>query len=150
VQDTTFMSATEKDLVLRQWEQFLKSGLAREKFTKTLYHHLIQHCSFIAHYNIDGFYAEYFTRGCAKVRFLAQFDDAGGIKTPKSAELGMDFWYTKPEYHDINSAMCEVARKYMGRLMLDAHSSQRSADIDEARDLLARHGLTFETVPEKA
>lgn len=145
MQDTQFMSAAEKQTVLRQWELFLKSGLSKQKFTKALYHHLIQHCSFIAHYNLDGFFDTYFTRGCATARFLSQFDDAGGLKTPNSVELGMTHWYTDERYNDLNSAMCEVARKYMGKLMLVANAGQRSADIAEAERLLNKHGMVLKT-----
>ncbi len=44
------MSAAQKTTVLRAWIRFLKSGLRFDQFTKALYDHLIQHCSFIAHY----------------------------------------------------------------------------------------------------
>ena len=48
--DVQFMSAAQKTTVLRAWIRFLKSGLRFDQFTKALYDHLIQHCSFIAHY----------------------------------------------------------------------------------------------------
>ena len=53
--DSKFMSAAEKSKVLKHWEMFLSSGLEKDKFTKALYEHLINHCSFIAHYDIHGF-----------------------------------------------------------------------------------------------
>jgi hypothetical protein len=52
-QDVRFMSAAQKTTVLRAWIRFLKSGLRCDQFTKALYDHLIQHCSFIAHY-VEG------------------------------------------------------------------------------------------------
>ena len=108
MQDTKFVSAQEKEKVLRQWELFLKSGLSKDKFTKALYNHLIMHCSFIAHYDIHGFYSTYFEEGEDTVNFLSQFDNRNGI--PMSVEYGMIYWYTGPDYNDINSAMCRVAR----------------------------------------
>ena len=48
--DVRFMTAVDKKKVLRQWVRFLKSGCDARHFMKSLYHHLIQHCSFIAHY----------------------------------------------------------------------------------------------------
>ena len=51
--DVQFMSAAQKATILRAWVRFLKSGLQFEQFTKALYNHLIQHCSFIAHY-VEG------------------------------------------------------------------------------------------------
>ena len=84
--DAKFMSAAEKSKVLKNWELFLKSGLEQDKFTQALYHHLIQHCSFIAHYDIHGFYATYFERGNSTLNFLSQFDTRHGI--PQSFEYG--------------------------------------------------------------
>jgi len=46
--DVRFMTAADKKKVLRQWVRFLKSGFDARLFMKSLYHHLIQHCSFIA------------------------------------------------------------------------------------------------------
>lgn len=139
--DTEFMSAADKEKVLRQWKLFLKSGLQKPKFTRALYDHLILHCSFIAHYSIHGFYETYFTHGADTARFLGQFDDADGRKLPESIEIGGSWWYTDERYNDLNAAMCQAARPYMAQLMLDACVRQRSADIEEARALLGRHGI---------
>ena len=139
MKDVKFMSATEKKKVLSHWERFLESNCAREKFTKLLYHHLINHCSFIAHYDINGFYSTYFEEGEDTVRFLSQFDNSNGI--PKSAEMRMTYWYTDPDYNDINSAMCEVARKFIPYLTQLAHQKQKNTDVIRAESLLAKHGL---------
>jgi hypothetical protein len=104
--DTKFMSAVEKQQVLDQWERFLSSGFKWHFFNKALYNHLIQHCSFIAHYNRLGFYDEYFRSPEQTRRFLSQW------KTGLSVEYGMGFWLTDSEYNDINSMMVEIARPY--------------------------------------
>lgn len=140
MEDTEFMSAREKERVLRQWETFLKSGCTREKFTKPLYHHLTQHCSFIAHYNLGGFFGTYFEEGDSTVRFLSQFDDSDG--TPRSIEYGGGRWYTQHEYNDINAAMCQVAGKYIPVLVATARKKQRDKDVSRADALLAKHGLS--------
>ncbi len=137
--DSRFMPAAVKRRVLKQWEVFLKSGCAREKFTKPLYEHLIQHCSFIAHYDIHGFYATYFENGDDTVRFLSQFDDSERI--PKSIEYGMTYWLTDEEYYDINSEMVRIAGKYIPVLIQQAQNRQKEADIAQARALLAKHGV---------
>lgn len=134
-----FMSAEEKRKVLKQWELFLQSGCAREKFTKLLYNHLIQHCSFIAHYDIHGFYSTYFEDGDDTIHFLSQFDDREGM--PRSVEYGMTYWLTDEEYYDINCEMVRVAGKYIPVLTKQAGARQKSADIARARALLAKHGL---------
>ena len=103
--DVEFMTATDKASVLRDWDRFLESGFKRNYFTKRLYNHLIQHCSFIAHYNQDGFYSVYFGEKGNTGKFIDQF--TSGV----SAEYGMDYWL-RGDYDDINPAMCGVMRKY--------------------------------------
>lgn len=142
MKDTRFMSAAEKERVLRQWERFLKGGLRREQFSEALYDHLIQHCSFIAHYNRAGFYSTYFESGDDTAAFLSQFDkrnaEPNGI--PRSVEYGMTYW-VNDEYGDINMAMIEIASKYILGLLALAKQSQEDADIREARRLLSKHGI---------
>jgi len=67
MKDVKFMTAKEKEAVLKAWERFMRAmagGKTAEElsrmFTEALYHHLIQHCSFIAHYNRAGFFQHYF------------------------------------------------------------------------------------------
>ncbi len=69
--DVQFMSAAEKTRTLRAWTRFLNNRLQFEQFTKGLYNHLIQHCSFIAHYNRAGFYSCYFEAGDSIALFLS-------------------------------------------------------------------------------
>ncbi len=111
MKDVEFMTAKEKELVLKQWERFLKNGLKWEDFTDRLYKHLTLHCSFIAHYSREGFFNTYFTEGDMVVQFLSQFDnrntEPNGV--PESIEYGMTDWATDECYEDINMAMIEVA-----------------------------------------
>lgn len=137
--DSKFMPKELKSRVLKQWDIFLRSGCAKGKFTKQLYHHLIMHCSFIAHYDIHGFYATYFESGDETVRFLSQFDDSKGI--PRSVEIGMTYWLTGEEYYDINSEMVRIAGKYIPVLIKIAKAQQKSHDILVAESLLAKHGM---------
>lgn len=142
--DTQFMTAQEKMRVLKQWETFLKHGCKKEHFTKPLYHHLIQHCSFIAHYDLSGFYSTYFASGDGRARFLSQFDHRNGA--PNSIEYGATYWHTQPEYSDINSEMCRVAAKYISGLLKAADSSQRDYDIAMAQALLKKHGIILKLI----
>jgi len=140
--DSEFMPAAVKSKVLKQWEKFLESGCAKEKFTKPLYNHLIMHCSFIAHYNIHGFYATYFENGDDTARFLSQFDDSKGM--PKSVEYHMTYWLTGEEYYDINSEMVRIAGKYIPVLVKQAEAKQKRHDIHMAQLLLAKHGIKID------
>ena len=139
--DSKFMSAAEKSKVLKRWEMFLRSGLEKAKFTKALYEHLINHCSFIAHYDIHGFYATYFESGDDTRHFLSQFDTRRGI--PRSIEYNMTYWLTDEDYCDINTEMCRIAWRYIPVLELKAKNDQRHADLAHAEVLLKKHGLSL-------
>ncbi len=138
--DSKFMSAAEKSKVLKHWEIFLRSGLEKDKFTKDLYHHLINHCMFIAHYDIHGFYDTYFESGDTTLDFLSQFDTRGN-EIPRSIEYGMTYWLTDEDYHDVNTEMCRIAWRYMPTLELKAKNDQRHADLAQAELLLKKHGI---------
>ena len=141
MRDSQFMTAAEKERVLRNWESFLKSGLKWDRFTPLLYHHLMQHCSFIAHYDRAGFYSTYFADGDGKAQFLSQFDprNAGPDGIPPSTEYGASWWCTG-DYEDVNRRMISVAATYIPMLLLEAEAEQRTSDLAKARALLVRHG----------
>lgn len=144
--DEQFMSAAEKEKVLRAWTRFLKSGCAKPQFTEALYHHLNQHCSFIAHYDRHGFFAFYFECPSRNlVRFFDQFDpDLPGI----SAEYGGTGWLSPHMTGaDLSQAMREAARPYLANLRQQFGEARRQWDISTARTLLAAHGLTVAEAP---
>jgi len=138
--NSPFMSARDKELVLKAWVRFLKHGLRWEDFNDRLYNHLHLHCSFIAHYNRLGFYETYFESGEDTVRFLSQFDKRGECR---SVEYGVGGW-SNEEYEDLAQAMIEEAAAYVPELMRTAAKKERNDDIAEAKRLLAKHGLTAE------
>jgi len=140
--DGEFMSARERELVLKAWVRFLKRGLRFADFTKRLYEHLIQHCSFIAHYNRGGFYQTYLGSGEDTVRFLSQFDKRGECR---SVEYGGPWLHG--DYADLNGAMVEEVAPYLPALLESAQQSQRNADLAEAGRFLAKHGLQRQRRP---
>ena len=148
MQDSKFMSAAEKERVLKAWKRFVKAvaGGDREKmmraFTKALYNHLIQHCSFIAHFNRHGFFDTYFTEPERTAKFFTQFDEEKGCV---SVEYGMTFWIrggndVSAEYYDINGAMVEAAAPYLQGIYLRTQKDQEVMDLHRARQLLEKHG----------
>lgn len=138
--DEHFMTAAEKEKVLRAWIRFLKSGCARTQFTEALYQHLSLHCSFIAHFDRNGFYNFYFERITPQLfRFFDQFDpEKPGI----SAELGSDGWLS-PHHTgaDLSQAMREAARPYLAVLRQRFGETRRQRDISSATAILATYGL---------
>lgn len=137
--DARFLSAEEKRLVLKAWERFLRRGLRWTDFSRRLYGHLIQHCSFIAHYDRRGFYAVYFEDPEATVRFVGQFDPDG---PGRSVEYGTTYWWeghpaNANEYADVNLAMREAIRPFLARIRESATARARERDLARA-DLLRR------------
>lgn len=99
--DERFMSAGDKWRVLRAWRRFIRGGFRYSEFTAALYQHLIQHASFIAHWNRYGFWQHYFGSDARRLAaFLAQF---GGDR--QSVEYGATWWLGGTAA-DLNEAMC--------------------------------------------
>ncbi len=113
--DVEFMTAKEKELVLKNWETFLKHDLQRKDFRKRLYDHLHLHCGFIAHYSRDGFYSTYFEAGEDTQRFFEHFCNHT----------------TTMDYNDLNTAMQDVYSKYRSIIL-----KQTEDDVTERLKLL--------------
>jgi len=64
--DTEFLKAGDKRRILARWQRFVKSGFEQNHFSDALYKHLSLHCGYIAHYNRDGFYGEYWRKNVAQ------------------------------------------------------------------------------------
>lgn len=131
-QDGEFQSAAEKQKVLKAWVAFLKSGCAKEKFTKALYDHLHLHLPFIAHYSQQVFYNTYFERGDDTVRFF---------QTVKDFVVGPMSNMRNRDYDDINHALIDALKQYERPLVEAAKAKQKAADLAAADKLLARYGM---------
>ncbi len=138
--DEKFMSASDKRKVLRAWIRFLQNGCKQTQFTADLYHHLSQHCSFIAHYDRHGFYSVYFERHTPETfRFLDQFDPQ---KSGISAEYGTTHWLSPSVTgSDLNAAMREAAGPFVDSLRRHFAEIHRQAEMAQVNRLLAKHGL---------
>ena len=133
--DTKFMTAKDKELTLKAWRTFLKHGCQRKHFTKRLYHHLIQHCSFIAHYSIHGFYDHYFTDPNKTKDFIGQFD------TGQSVEYGGARWWLTGDYEDINRAMREAVELHKADIYAECSSAELTRDMGIITGLMAKHKI---------
>jgi len=139
MKDVEFMTAKEKEMVLKQWITFIKNGMKVEHFTDRLYKHLSLHCSFIAHYNRMGFYSTYFERPEDTIRFIGQFDEDQGHK---SIEYGSQYWFTDSDYNDLNQAMCEAVEPYKKEIYQTRRNTEMERDIEISKALMRKHGLT--------
>jgi N12 class adenine-specific DNA methylase/2'-5' RNA ligase len=132
-----FMSAKDKQLTFKAWITFLRNGLQQKDFTKRLYEQLHQHMGFIAHYNINGFYEEYFLHGEDTERFIQHFDLADHRYGPDSTN---GFWMNSDTAKDLNRAMVDEAAPYLPGLLEKAAAGQKAEDLAEAQRLQAKHG----------
>lgn len=132
--DTKFTTADEKAKIVKTWRRFVASGYKRTIFTKALYRHLSVHCGFIAHYNIDGFYAERFADPQGRAATLQQIFNGG---------LG---YRGDSNYRDINLALAECIDIDAG--MDDAKEQARIELVDHmariARKLRDEYGMLIE------
>lgn len=99
------MSATDKMKVYKKWISFLNNHFSQKMFSKQLYEHLHGHCGYIAHYDIHGFYSNYFEKGASfnKMAFGVEtkMSDYGGIGSHDVNFLGKDAIETKQAFHNI-------------------------------------------------
>ncbi len=69
---TRFQPASSKVWFTRHYLRFVSSGFPRHGFTQRFYGQLMHTFSLIAHYDLVGFWAEYFTSTRNTVEFLAE------------------------------------------------------------------------------
>lgn len=118
--DVEFMTAKEKELVLKNWKMFLKHGLQKQHFTRRLYEHLHLHCGYIANFNIHGFYSTYFEAGQDTERFFEHF-----------CTYTVGHYGANTDYDDINAAMRQVYEEFKTGIM-----SKAEADIKNSLNVL--------------
>ena len=140
-----FMPARDKERVFKDWNRFLVPLALDEpgdepdgRFTHLLYHHLPQHCSYIAHYNRHGFYVTYFADPEDAPKFLQQFDKDKGYV---SYEYGGVWWLpgADGDYSDINGAMCEAFEPKKGEIYAALHRRairQRESQLERLQQEL--------------
>jgi len=155
--DEQFVSAKDKQLILKDWIRFCKSisegdqfvefvdkygntlPVAFKYFTDRLYKHLSLHCSFIAHYNRYGFYQTYFDEGENVEKFFKQFDEGAECV---SVEYGGTYWRTG-QTEDLNKALVAEAKPFLKKIYVVSGRAQRAQDIGQAQVLLAKHGISI-------
>ncbi len=132
--DAQYMTAQQKRRILGDWGRFFETRMDYKRFTKRLYEHLTLHCSFIAHFNRQGFFDTYFADPEALQRFLDQFDRSKGCV---STEYGMTYWIrdgndVSAQHYDLNSALVDAIAHMLPALREQA----RQRAVDAAREQL--------------
>ena len=127
--NTTFMSAVDKQKVVKQWRSFVASDFARSRFTKAIYQHLnLNGGGFIAEFNIDGFYSAWFAPGVPRQRFIRVFLDGGP----------MGYGLREGAYSDINNAMADMLRDARRHLLAEARQAERTQLLGARASIDAR------------
>ena len=73
--DTEWESAQDKAKFANHYVRFVESGFKQTLFQKWFYRSLILKFGHIAHYDIHGFYSQFFTSPRGKVEFIQQMLD---------------------------------------------------------------------------
>jgi len=133
--DSKFLSAKDKDKILKQWKRFLKTSFAKTTFPKALYEHLHLHCGFIAHYDKETFWRHYFVDPKMTQKFLMQFD-----RDYDEPAEGMKWWKESDEYGDLNKAMIDFTDEIKRSLWLNLLYDRDEAWANDLRELAQQSG----------
>jgi len=102
-EDAKFMSAAEKKKIYKGFVSFLNNHFKHTNFNKGIYQHCHLHCGFIAHYNINGFYGEYFSAAATfqKIAFNVekQPSEYDGYYVGSTAYEGIDSLKAKHAFY---------------------------------------------------
>ena len=93
---TQFYTAEQKAKFANQFARFVERDFPRSAFTKSFYNILNGTFGHIAHYDIHGFWNEFFTTPEDKRRFIEQSLRCGGVGNPaycfSDVELELREW----------------------------------------------------------
>ena len=144
--DSPFMTAAEKQRVLREWTSFLRvlaehyddKNRCLSSFGDALYRHLHSHCGFVDRSSRSGFFREYFEDGDRTLRFIRQFDIAGN-RLGYASTFATTAWLNG-DYADLNRTMRGLASRFIPQIKTAAQAAQREAGVTGARRPASRHG----------
>lgn len=130
--DTRYMTAAQKERAFNCFKRVLEERNI-DKMDRNLYEHLHLHCGFIAHYNINGFKAEY--SGQNFRRFVEHFD--------RNSRLfcGWNHWVNLEGFEDVNNDMVNLATAMAPTIYAELELEQKNAEIELCRALAKKHGL---------
>ena len=134
--DTKFHTKQDKAKALNGLADFVRSGFERKRFTKKLYAALRDMFYHIAHYDIDGFYHEWFRDEGHRLNWLYYVQENGGLGDPEwtwsDVEKAFQKWLKSPEGNELILRANELSR------LEDIERAK--AQYEQAVDTLKRHG----------
>jgi len=150
--DAEFLSAKEKQKILKQWELFVRKGFNLNKFTKLIYNHLHLHCGFIAHYDRFGFYYNYWNDEIVKHCDKSGLDIAPVPNTFFEWKRFMQQFHVWGEYTDISVAMLVVLQTELTNLLSDLFNEVKDLyrfEVQNAyNDMLIEQQLLVQGIDE--
>ena len=130
-----YMTDLEKKKVYVNFVKFLNNHFKRTLFKKNLYEHFHCHCGFIAHYNIDGFYGEYFETA-AQFHFNVNdyknpvHENTGNLNRSSELSNGELFYNIYEEINSSRNGLGEFYDTIMSNQNWGAYSDYK--DLDDA------------------
>ena len=133
---TLWSTIDDKAQFGNQLLRFINEGFPRSSFTKTLYGRLSQCFQHIAHCDLYGFYAAWFSTPGDQARFVVHLLRAPCFGDPA---------YT---YSDVERAVQDEIRRrnYVARYRLQAAEAERSADMELLERLEAKYRRPSEPI----
>lgn len=130
-----YMTDSEKAKIYKNFVSFLNNHFSFSTFKKNLYEHFHLHCGFIAHYNIYGFYGEYFGTAalfhCNVMNYDTPMHECMGNLNRKSYKAHSELFYAI--YEEMNGRR-EGIGEFMDVLLHNRHYGSYSdyKDLDDA------------------
>ncbi len=149
-----YMTDLEKKKIYVNFVKLLNNHFKHTLFKKNLYEHFHLHCGFITHYNIHGFYGEYFETA-AKFHFNVNnysnpMHECGGNLNEKSMlSHGEQFYAIYEEINGSRNGLGEFYDSIMSNQNWGAYSDYR--DLDNAiKDAFSEYLETWREEIKKA
>jgi len=111
-ESVNFMTDLEKAKIYVAFVKLLNNHFKFTLFKKNLYNHFTSHCGFIAHYNMNGFYGEYF-KTAAKFHFNVNeysnpmSENSGNLNVKSTLSHGEQFYAIYAEINGSRSGLGE-------------------------------------------
>lgn len=134
--DSTFMTKTEKKSVFKDWMNFILDYTDKNKFTPRLYKHLTVHCSFIAYYDINGFYNTYFIDPEDTLIFFREFEKFGEYEKQYPSENYADLTTAMIEFYKLWESVIKKQLLIKAEEQLKAYIEQLQKRYNEIEDRL--------------
>ena len=110
------MTDLEKSKIYVAFVKLLNNHFKFTLFKKNLYQHFTNHCGFIAHYNLNGFYGEYFATAakyhCNINGYKTPAHECGGNLNESSDDSNGEMFYAI--YEELNGSRVGLGEFYDG------------------------------------